>query len=215
MDDFSWGNTRIVVGEDGKRQIFVKDEEPFDPDEIPMKTWAEYEGEIHKRQQQIQDLEAVAQAIDEFANNGVRPVSRFTHIPGFDHLPAANGLEMSQVQHSNMSLYNAPPPAMAYDGGAQGSYSPAGFSAYFGSMAAASPQAVATSCFNLVQVPGTHMPTDDALAAAISSILDVSDLSTITMKIVRDELSRMFGIDMSPRREFISQTVQAMIQRRV
>ncbi|KAJ2179020.1 hypothetical protein GGF45_002597, partial [Coemansia sp. RSA 551] len=40
MDDFSWGNTRIVVGDDGKRQIFVKDEEPFDPSEIPMKPWA-------------------------------------------------------------------------------------------------------------------------------------------------------------------------------
>ncbi|KAJ2018390.1 hypothetical protein IWW57_005237 [Coemansia sp. S610] len=96
----------------------------------------------------------------------------------------------------------------------QGAYSPAGFSAYFGSMPAATPQAVATPCFNLVQVPGSHMPTDDALAAAISSILDVSDLSTITMKIVRDELSRMFGVDMSSRREFISQTVQAMIQHR-
>ncbi|KAJ1953181.1 hypothetical protein EC988_003138, partial [Linderina pennispora] len=64
MDDFSWGNTRIVVGEDGKRQIFVKDEEPFDPSEIPMKTWAEYESEIFERQRQMQDLEAVAQAID-------------------------------------------------------------------------------------------------------------------------------------------------------
>ncbi|KAJ2058073.1 hypothetical protein GGI17_005270 [Coemansia sp. S146] len=222
MDDFSWGNTRIVVGEDGKRQIFVKDEEPFDPDEIPMKTWAEYEGEIHKRQQQIQDLEAVAQAIDEFANNGVRPVSRFTHIPGFDNPHTTDGLPMSQVQHSNMSLYTMPLPqpipATAYEGGAapmQGAYSPAGFSAYFGSMTAATPQVVATPCFNLVQVPGSHMPTDDALAAAISSILDASDLSTITMKIVRDELSRMFGMDMSPRREYISQTVQAMIQRRV
>ncbi|KAJ2690731.1 hypothetical protein IWW39_000533 [Coemansia spiralis] len=215
MDDFSWGNTRIVVGEDGKRQIFVKDEEPFDPDEIPMKSWADYEGEIHKRQQQIQDMEAVAQAIDDFGNTGVRPVSRFTHIPGFENPPVADSLPMSQVQLANMPHYAMPHTQPAFDTQhMQGAYSPAGFSAYFGSMPAATPQAVATPCFNLVQVPGSHMPTDDALAAAISSILDVSDLSTITMKIVRDELSRMFGMDMSSRREFISQTVQAMIQHR-
>ncbi|KAJ2744323.1 hypothetical protein GGI20_003050 [Coemansia sp. BCRC 34301] len=223
MDDFSWGNTRIVVGEDGKRQIFVKDEEPFDPDEIPMRTWADYEGEIHKRQQQIQDLEAVAQAIDEFANNGVRPVSRFSHIPGLENPSTMDRPSMTQIQ-PRASLYGmqAPPDANGLYGGGgppppaqqQRPYSSAGFSAYFGSMAAPTPQAVATPCFNLVQMPlATHMPSDDALAAAISSILGASDLSTISMKQVRDELSRMFAMDMSPRREFISQTVQAMIQR--
>ncbi|KAJ2402152.1 hypothetical protein GGI23_000916 [Coemansia sp. RSA 2559] len=81
MDDFSWGNTRIVVGDDGRRQIFVKDEDPFDPDDVPMKTWAAYEAEILERQMQIEQMEAVAQAIDEFGNNGVRPVSRFTELP--------------------------------------------------------------------------------------------------------------------------------------
>ncbi|KAJ2367146.1 hypothetical protein IW150_005745, partial [Coemansia sp. RSA 2607] len=91
MDDFSWGNTRIVVGDDSKRQIFVKDEELFDPDEILMRMWAEYEGEIYKRQQQIQEIEAVAQAIDEFGNAGVRPVSSFTQIPGLD--PAQQQLQ--------------------------------------------------------------------------------------------------------------------------
>ncbi|KAI9504813.1 chitin synthase-domain-containing protein [Coemansia spiralis] len=80
MDDFSWGNTRIVVGDDGKRQIFVKDEEPFDPEDVPMKTWADYEAEIHERQRQIDEIEAVGQAIDEFGNCEVRPVSRFTHL---------------------------------------------------------------------------------------------------------------------------------------
>ncbi|KAJ2570407.1 hypothetical protein IW140_002307 [Coemansia sp. RSA 1813] len=81
MDDFSWGNTRIVVGDDGKRQIFVKDEDPFNPDDVPMKTWADYEAEILERQMQIEQMEAVAQAIDEFGNDGVRPVSRFTELP--------------------------------------------------------------------------------------------------------------------------------------
>ncbi|KAJ2363444.1 Chitin synthase, class 6, partial [Coemansia sp. RSA 2610] len=200
MDDFSWGNTRIVVGDDGKRQIFVKDEEPFNPDEIPMKSWAEYEGEIFKRQQQIQEMEAVAQAIDDFGNNSVRPVSRFTHIPGVDSQPA-----MMPTPTLGMPAQQQQRP-----------YSSAGFSAYFGSMNMGTPQMqqhqpVATSSYNLVQAPDGNMPSDQAIATAILSILETADLSTITMKQVRDELCRMFNMDLSSRREFINHTVQSML----
>lgn len=42
FDDFSWGNTRIVVGEKGKK-IAVGEEEEFDPKSIPTMTWSKYE----------------------------------------------------------------------------------------------------------------------------------------------------------------------------
>ncbi|KAJ2648616.1 hypothetical protein IWW40_003802 [Coemansia sp. RSA 1250] len=45
MDDFSWGNTRVVVG-DGKRKLIVKDDKPFDPDSIPQRRWKEYEADL-------------------------------------------------------------------------------------------------------------------------------------------------------------------------
>ncbi|KAF2207610.1 glycosyltransferase family 2 protein [Cercospora zeae-maydis SCOH1-5] len=45
MDDFSWGNTRMVTGEKGK-QIIVSDEGKFDPDSIPKKKWEEYQAEL-------------------------------------------------------------------------------------------------------------------------------------------------------------------------
>lgn len=44
MDDFSWGNTRMVVGEKGKT-VVVNDEGHFDPSVIPLKTWKEHEDE--------------------------------------------------------------------------------------------------------------------------------------------------------------------------
>ncbi|KAJ1805036.1 hypothetical protein LPJ56_006605 [Coemansia sp. RSA 2599] len=76
-------------------------------------------------------------------------------------------------------------------------------------------QPVATASYNLMQVPpANQMPADETIVAAISSILDSTDLGTVTMKQVRDELTRIFGIDMTARREFINQTVQSMIQRR-
>jgi chitin synthase len=42
QDNFSWGNTRIVVGEkDGKQQVVV-DDEGFDPRSIPLQRWDDY-----------------------------------------------------------------------------------------------------------------------------------------------------------------------------
>ncbi|KAG5651222.1 hypothetical protein H0H81_009434 [Sphagnurus paluster] len=45
MDDFSWGATRVVLGESGKKLI-VHDEGKFDPRTIPLKSWIEYENEL-------------------------------------------------------------------------------------------------------------------------------------------------------------------------
>ncbi|KAJ1960807.1 hypothetical protein GGI12_003602 [Dipsacomyces acuminosporus] len=45
FDDFSWGNTRMVVG-DGKKTKYVAEVEEFDPATIPLRKWEEYEKEI-------------------------------------------------------------------------------------------------------------------------------------------------------------------------
>ncbi|KAK6346734.1 hypothetical protein TWF696_006846 [Orbilia brochopaga] len=45
MDDFSWGNTRVVTGEKGK-QVIISDEGKFDPSMIPRKRWEEYQAEL-------------------------------------------------------------------------------------------------------------------------------------------------------------------------
>ncbi|KAG0055544.1 hypothetical protein BGZ83_008289 [Gryganskiella cystojenkinii] len=49
FDDFSWGNTRMVVGETaGAKKVVIMgdDEEPFDEKMIPMKKWSVYEQEM-------------------------------------------------------------------------------------------------------------------------------------------------------------------------
>ncbi|KAJ2727205.1 hypothetical protein GGI07_000089 [Coemansia sp. Benny D115] len=45
FDDFSWGNTRMVVG-DGKKTRFIAEVEEFDPSTIPLRKWEDYEEEI-------------------------------------------------------------------------------------------------------------------------------------------------------------------------
>ncbi|KAI8384891.1 chitin synthase-domain-containing protein [Radiomyces spectabilis] len=42
FDDFSWGNTRVVLGDKGKKLVMA-DEGKFDPKSIPTMTWEEYE----------------------------------------------------------------------------------------------------------------------------------------------------------------------------
>ncbi|KAG9620012.1 CHS5 chitin synthase, class V, partial [Aureobasidium melanogenum] len=49
MDDFSWGNTRVVTGEKGK-QVVVSDEGKFDPASIPKKRWEDYQAELWEAQ---------------------------------------------------------------------------------------------------------------------------------------------------------------------
>ncbi|KAJ1971608.1 hypothetical protein H4R34_005685, partial [Dimargaris verticillata] len=49
FDDFSWGNTRVVVG-DNKKHLYITDEGKFDPKVIPLKKWAQHEQEMWEMQ---------------------------------------------------------------------------------------------------------------------------------------------------------------------
>jgi chitin synthase len=59
MDDFSWGNTRIVTGDQGQK-VIVSDEGKFDPASIPHKKWEEYQAELWDAQTQRDDRSEVS-----------------------------------------------------------------------------------------------------------------------------------------------------------
>lgn len=46
MDDFSWGNTRVVVGEGNNKKVIMAEDEKFDESMIPLKkfsgTWRRF-----------------------------------------------------------------------------------------------------------------------------------------------------------------------------
>jgi chitin synthase len=42
QDDFSWGNTRVVLAEKGDKQTVAVDDEGFDPRSIPLQRWDDY-----------------------------------------------------------------------------------------------------------------------------------------------------------------------------
>lgn len=84
MDDFSWGNTRIVTGEKG-RQVVISDEGKFDPSTIPRKKWEDYQAELWDAQTQHDDRSEVSgysygtksfhPAASEYAMPQSRPMS--------------------------------------------------------------------------------------------------------------------------------------------
>nr|ODO04126.1 chitin synthase [Cryptococcus depauperatus CBS 7855] len=43
MDDFSWGNTRKVIGEGNQKRVVIEDDEAFNEGMIPYRTFKEYE----------------------------------------------------------------------------------------------------------------------------------------------------------------------------
>ncbi|KAK4691762.1 chitin synthase, partial [Lecanoromycetidae sp. Uapishka_2] len=42
QDNFTWGNTRIVIGEKGNKQIVALEDEGFDPRNVPLQRWDDY-----------------------------------------------------------------------------------------------------------------------------------------------------------------------------
>jgi chitin synthase len=42
QDNFSWGNTRVVIGEKGSKQVVAVDDEGFDPRSVPLQRWDDY-----------------------------------------------------------------------------------------------------------------------------------------------------------------------------
>ncbi|KAI1980446.1 hypothetical protein LOZ51_001963 [Ophidiomyces ophidiicola] len=88
MDDFTWGNTRIVTGEKG-RKIVITDEGKFDPSSIPKKKWEEYQVELWEAQTYRDDQSEASgysyrtksyhPAMSEYGYPPVRPASQLDY----------------------------------------------------------------------------------------------------------------------------------------
>jgi chitin synthase len=85
FDDFSWGSTRIVVGEKGGRKQII-DEEPFDPNSIPMKSWSEYEQERWENESSMTKQTGYAQS--EARSQYTAPPSVHSGIPNQYYPPS-------------------------------------------------------------------------------------------------------------------------------
>ncbi|KNE62523.1 hypothetical protein AMAG_07735 [Allomyces macrogynus ATCC 38327] len=122
MDDFSWGNTRVVVGDNGKMQVFIAgDEEKFDLSMIPHRKWAEFEQELLEAQSQssetLSDQGGVAHLpLDAYTSPTPRVSQALSlYMPPLEFGPAspllpAAGSPHAYAEHAQLAQAPTPPP---------------------------------------------------------------------------------------------------------
>lgn len=180
MDDFAWGNTRVVAGEKGKK-VVVSDEGKFDPESIPRKKWEDYQAELWETQTSRDDSRSevsgysyATKAHPQMSEYGYasRPGSTTGLVPPMPQMPYdQRNMSRMSLAHSDMG------------GNRMSSY---GGSQFF------SPEDM------------VGLPSDDALLAEIREILKTADLMTVTKKGIKQELERRFDVPLDAKRQYIN-----------
>ncbi|KAI8057210.1 chitin synthase-domain-containing protein [Syncephalis plumigaleata] len=233
FDDFSWGSTRLVVGDNGGKKYISADDEKFDPRVIPRKKWSDYEQELWEggsqhshdsRATAVTHNSQVSQHLQKHISSAApsimgadqsyrhsaftvqRPTSgvfdsRFSHIMSVDgnHLSTSPGQE-SQFNQSIIS-------PSVYDRPVSGAYS-----AYNGSMIFAQSIVSPTDNMDHTAYPNVVYPNDEQILDELRRIISAADLMTVTKKQVRDELTTFFGVDMTPKKDYINRCIEMILQ---
>ena len=189
MDDFSWGNTRVVMGEKG-RKIVISDEGKFDPSSIPRKRWEDYQAELWEAQTQHDDR---------------------SEISGYSHntksfVGGIGGGGIGGGGNGSMSDVGYPP---------SGPMSQLDLARYGSRMSLVSSEMLGTqrgSMFfgnsgtdqELEMADLGGLPTDDAILAEIREILKTADLMSVTKKSIKLELESRFAVNLDPKRAYIN-----------
>jgi chitin synthase len=146
QDDFSWGNTRVVIGEQGTKQVLTTDDEGFDPKAIPMMRWDDYAerndlpgrrglpGQASEKGGFNYEEEAYEMNDMQSVYSSVRPAStNLSNMQRISHMPPQSpgpyqGMQTRQSTYSNFSRYQDNPQDAGVSGGRQ--MSMGGLSAY-------------------------------------------------------------------------------------
>jgi chitin synthase len=188
MDDFNWGNTRVVAGDQGKK-VVISDEGKFDPASIPRNKWEEFQAELWEAQTVRDDTRSEASGysyatrpnVAHSEYGGYTPSRPGSTTGGYPAMPSA-GSRMSLAASDMLMM---PGNRASQFGGSQ----------FLGH----SPSQPELEMSNLA-----GMPSDDALLAEIREILRTADLMTVTKKGVKQELERRFGVPLDTRRAYIN-----------
>ncbi|KAG6333627.1 hypothetical protein ID866_5463 [Astraeus odoratus] len=209
MDDFSWGATRVVLGESGKK-IIVHDEGKFDPRSIPLKTWNDYENELWDRESNHSIGSWVPP--NQFRKDGYaesRTASLYGHETFYE----------PRSQSPVPSQFGVLPPG--YQSGRNTPLSMAMSHMRPMSEVGVLPQpALSRPATTYLDMPipltqetdwsspaATTGPTDADLERSVQDILRTADLNTVTKREIRRQLEEMFGSDLTARKGAINAAI--------
>ncbi|KAI0725977.1 glycosyltransferase family 2 protein [Fomitopsis betulina] len=220
MDDFSWGATRLVLGEAGKK-IVIHDEGKFDPRSIPLKSWNDYENELWDKESNHSIGSWVPPT--KMMNDGYAE-SRTASIYGRETIyePAMSRAYSPAPSQAHM-MY--PPPGYHSGHNTPTHMSVVGFPAGIPATASfyqPTPSRPASNYMG-VDIPRTgtpeqggffadaHGPTDAELDRAVGDILRDADLATTTKREIRSRLEQRFGMDLSSRKRVVNEAIDRVL----
>ncbi|QIX00853.1 hypothetical protein AMS68_006370 [Peltaster fructicola] len=192
MDEFSWGNTRMVTGEQGK-QVLVSDEGKFDPDSIPKKKWEDYHGELQDAYTMRGDDTRSEVSGFSYATKQYAPAASVHEFNlGSQSRPMSRVMSMNP--QASMLAYNNPS-HMSLVMSENGQFMPRTHS-------------IAMTGAEMVDL---NLPSDDAILAEIREILRTADLMTVTKKSIKAELERRFNVPLDAKRQYIGSATEAIL----
>ncbi|KAG8811420.1 hypothetical protein FRC17_002459 [Serendipita sp. 399] len=220
MDDFSWGQTRVVMGEKGKKLI-VHDEGKFDPRSIPLKSWNDYENELWDKESNHsigswippEKEFGYAESRGQSLYGGTQyeqPKSRsYSPAPsvGFNSVfaPLANPVPHSGGASPREGFGSRPASRNMLHGSAS---RPA--TTYL-DMPVPRDSSPMMSGFDYEQGAGGNGPNDHEIELAIRNLLRNADLNSVTKRAVRQKLEERFGVDLSARKATINSTIDRVL----
>ncbi|KAJ2160361.1 hypothetical protein GGF46_002309 [Coemansia sp. RSA 552] len=228
FDDFSWGNTRLVVG-DGNKSKYVAELEEFDPSLIPLRKWADYEEDIlngDMNKARMDDLRSEMSSRASMYFGQARPGSAAGSVYGaggvngygYYHNTAGN-MQIANAGHANvpMSMAGGDVPCNA-------SVASVPHSAYYApeppAFAAPHPQMM-PSYGMAPDGPPAQFPSgmpDEVLAQSVRRILSSVDLMLVTKKQVRQQVAQDCNLDqdeLNARKSFINLCIDEALQERL
>ncbi|EJF62220.1 chitin synthase [Dichomitus squalens LYAD-421 SS1] len=107
MDDFSWGNTRLVIGEGNNKKVIMNDDEKYDESMIPLKKFSEYEAEAWETGSRHSD-ETGYHSKAPSGNRSRGPASRsHSPRPSFHQSQAGDYYRDTNVTDPQRSMYHS------------------------------------------------------------------------------------------------------------
>ncbi|KAJ3999067.1 glycosyltransferase family 2 protein [Lentinula boryana] len=216
MDDFSWGATRLVMGESGKKLI-VHDEGKFDPKAIPLKSWTDYENELWDKESNHSIGSWVPP--NKFQNEGYAESQTASLYGRETYYEPQRGYSPAPSQMQTMY----PPPPGYQSGrntpqanlrnpmdtmyGGQPQFTP--------SLYQPTPSRPTTNYLDMA-IPTTSSPDNGSLSGgpsdmdierAVQDIIRVADLNSITKRGIRRQLEELFGVDLAARKATINAAI--------
>ena len=202
FDDFSWGNTRVVLGEKNKKSKFAAEVTDFDPKSIPLRKWEVYESRrrdsLDSRRNDFPDNEKL-----EFVDETQSMRSASTIVSNLNPLPSFRGLPTS----SPVAVNRGSRDSSIYDGYFTPTRGPSIYKEYnqmlqISGSTARSSKSILGSDESRRSIP--KYPSDDAILYQIRLIVSSSDLNTLTKRAVRERLSNIFSMDMKAKKSTIN-----------